>query len=920
MTQFWTPSPWGRRFTRTPHWQLCLAGAQLELQLGDRVLPVPITTPPSLLLRRGVLWTRLTLFPGQPDALHLDGLSNARARTLRTTLQQLEQARAQDQRLLDADAALQAIRHWLDQAQAALDQADAQGRWFTHEQQQALLLLRPALPLDESALWAVFDDPALRAQLYGDPSRIEADLIDYHDDWQARCDARNEAHLQRELLHSGDLLDGVERQPLTDEQRRAVLCFDNRVQVVAAAGSGKTSTMVAKAAYAIDRGLVAPERIVMLAFNKEAAAELQQRSDQALQRLGMDGVRVEARTFHALGRQIIGKATGRMPEVPEWAVEATLGFHKLADLVDQLKDRSLAFRTQWDMFRLVFGRDLPALGEPSPADGWEADGRQYLHTLKGERVGSLEECVIADWLFYNGVDYGYERHDEFDTVTDTYRQYRPDFHYPGIGLYHEHLALDADGQPPAHFTRYLDDLQWKREEQARRGTDLVETTSHQLRSGALFTHLGEALSRRGIVLDPNPDRELPEGGARPMPDAELIALVRTFISHAKSNGLSVPAMAERLRAMPEDQFKHRHRLFLQLAAPILQAWDDALAAEHAIDFEDMLNQAAEHLEQGRYAAPFELVMADEFQDASRARARLCRALVQAPGRHLFAVGDDWQSINRFAGADVSVMTGFVDWFGHGRVVKLEQTFRCPQALCDVSSRFISKNPGQIDKQVHSLTAAQGPVLQAFQVTHRDQLQDAVGQYLQRLQRQLLSGERAPGRSGKLSVFVLGRYNADRAFVPPDWQARFGQQLEVRFLTAHRAKGAEADVVILPAMLERSFPNTRADDPVLTLAMPHADHWPLAEERRLFYVALTRARRTVAMFSVRGKRSAFLTELIADGALQVTALDGQAIQDQPCPACDGGVIVQRSGAYGTFHSCSGYPRCQYKPRQAPALAT
>ncbi len=900
MTQLWTPSHWGRRFTRAPQWQLRLAGAQIELQVDDRVLPVPITAPPSVQLRRGVLWTRVILFPGQPDALRLDGLPNAQARSLRAALAALAQARAQNEQLLDADASLLAIRAWLAQADAALEQADAQSRWFTHEQQQALLRQRPALPLDDDALWAVFDDPQLRAQLQGEPSRIEAELIRYGTDWPVLWAARNEAHLQRELDYSGDLLDSVERQPLTDEQRRAVVCFDNRVQVVAAAGSGKTATMVAKAAYAIDRGLVAPERIVMLAFNQEAAAELQQRSDAALQRLGMDGVRVEARTFHALGRQIIAKASGGMPEVPTWAVDSTQGFHKLADLVDVLKDRSLPFRTQWDMFRLVFGRDLPAQGDATPADGWEADGTPFLQTLNGERVRGIEECVIADWLFYNGVPYRYERQGAFDPVADAYRAPPPTFQYPTIGLSHAHVAVDADGHDGAAVHRSH--------------ADLLHTTSQQLRSGALFTDLGEALSQRGIVLDPNPDRELPDGGARPMPDAELIALVRTFISHAKSNGLSMADMAQRLRAMPENQFKHRHRLFLQLATPILQAWDDALAAEHAIDFEDMLNQAAAYVEQGHYLPPYELVMADEFQDASRARARLCRALVQPPGRHLFAVGDDWQSINRFAGADVSVMTGFVAWLGQGQVLQLEQTFRCPQALCDVSSRFISKNPAQIRKQVRSHTPTQGPVLQAFQVTHRDQLQDAISQYLQQLQRQLLSGERAPGRNGKLSVFVLGRYNADRAFVPSDWQARFGQHMEVRFLTAHRAKGAEADIVILPAMLERSFPSTRADDPVLTLAMPLADTWPLGEERRLFYVALTRARRTVAMFTVRGKRSSFLGELIEEGAVTVTSLAGQPIQEQPCPACDGGVIVQRSGAYGTFQSCSGYPRCQYKPRQ------
>src|SRR5690606_789528 len=102
------------------------------------------------------------------------------------------------------------------------------------------------------------------------------------------------------------------------------------------------------------------------------------------------------------------------------------------------------------------------------------------------------------------------------------------------------------------------------------------------------------------------------------------------------------------------------------------------------------------------------------QDASKARARLCRALVQKPGRYFFAVGDDWQSINRFAGADVSVMTRFNEWFGKSQVLKLEQTFRCPQALCDVSSVFVSKNPSQIAKRVRSVAPEVGPVLQAFQ--------------------------------------------------------------------------------------------------------------------------------------------------------------------------------------------------------------
>lgn len=358
-------------------------------------------------------------------------------------------------------------------------------------------------------------------------------------------------------------------------------------------------------------------------------------------------------------------------------------------------------------------------------------------------------------------------------------------------------------------------------------------------------------------------------------------------------------------------------MFLNIAIPIMEAWDAALAAEDGIDFEDMLNLAAEYLESNRYEAPYELVMADEFQDASRARARLCRALVQKPGRFLFAVGDDWQSINRFAGADVSVMTGFQQWFGHGQVLKLEQTFRCPQALCDVSSAFVSKNPAQIAKRVRSVTSAQGPVLQAFQVDNKEKLADAVDRFVMKLAEGVRDGTIAPGRNGKVSVYVIGRYNADRQYVPAN-KSRFDRWLDVSFMTIHRSKGSEADFVILPEMLSalrgRSFPNTRADDPVLTLAMPNGDNYPQGEERRLFYVALTRARRSVAMFTSRGQCSSFLRELEEKEAVSITDTDGIAIQEESCPVCKQGVLVPRTGPHGEFRSCSNFPACRFKPQK------
>lgn len=910
----WRPSIWGQRVTRSPHWWLRLEGESIELNVAGQQYRQRADDDHSVQVIPGLFWSRVELQTEGAARLSVDGLANAQASRLAAALQHVRFARTTRGRKALFDTILEQIQAWLSAADALIDRGSAGRRWITHEQQQALLAERSSLPLQPAELDQLFLDESVHGDLHSHSHRAALDALhDWQLDWPAAWAEANATMAARERVLAKDFLDRVESKPLTEEQARAVICFDNRVQVVAAAGSGKTSTMVAKAAYAIDRGFVEPERIVMLAFNKDAAKELEARAQQCFDRLGMGDTVVEARTFHALGLAIIAKATGRKPDIPEWAVDATLGFNKLAELVDDLKDRSTHFRTQWDMFRLVFGRDLPPFGADMMADGYDRDGTPYMRTLQGERVKSLEECIIADWLFYNGVAYDYERRYEFDTVTDTHRQYRPDFYYPDAQLYHEHFALDANGQPPKHFANYSEGMHWKRQQHMARGTALVETTSFGLRSGQALQDLADRLGASDVELDPNPDRELPDQGAKPKPDADLIGLMRTFIAHAKSNCLTLDDMAARLRQMPEDQFKERYRRFLEIAGPVFQAWDNALADERSIDFEDMLNMAAGLLEQGHYESPYELVMADEFQDASRARARLCRALVSQPGRHLFAVGDDWQSINRFAGADVSVMTGFREWIGHGQVLKLEQTFRCPQALCDVSSRFISRNPAQIAKAVRSAAPEMGPVLQAFQMNRREEVQDGVRQYLAKLHQQLLAGTVAQGRNGRVTVFVLGRYRADRGAVPSDWKTAFGSTMDVEFLTAHRSKGREADYVILPGMINRSFPSLRADDPVLSLAMPDGDTYPLSEERRLFYVALTRARRSVAMFTLQGKHSPFLDELVKDGAVEVTAISGAAIHEERCPVCKLGVFVERNGPHGAFRSCSSYPLCHNKPK-------
>lgn len=903
----WRASAWGRLLTKSGTWRLWVEDGCLLLKQREGTVKISPDNLENVEVNRGVLWTDLTLF--QDRQYHIDGLPNSKEPSLTQELGRLVQVARRKQ----FEDCYSSISDWLDKVASAISTADSQHHWLTHEKQQALIDARPILTIDDQALTKLFQTDDVQSSLGERAGAVQQNLDAWMCDWKESWVARNDAHMLRELDGCKELLANVESKPLTDEQSRAVICFDNRVQVIASAGSGKTSTMVAKAVYALHRELVSAQSIVMLAFNKDAAKELQARVASSLNRLCIENVEIEAKTFHALGLSIIAEATGRKPHVPNWAVDSLLGLQKLLNIVDDLKDQSELFRTQWDMFRLVLGRDVPSAGKEQLFEAWDKEGQGRLVSLSGELVASQEERIIANWLFYNGVEYEYERCYEHNTATAMHRQYFPDFYYPAIGLYHEHFALDAQGNPPEHFKDYSQGVAWKRDTHIRLGTALIETTSHQLKIGEIFDHLSKELTARGIVLDPNPDRPIPAKGLVPMEHVDLIKLLRMFITHFKSNSLSMEQISERIQGLPPGAFKYRFEAFLDLAGPVINGWNMALAKEQGIDFEDMINMAAERLEQG-HPSPYKLVMADEYQDASRARARLCRALVAEPGRHLFAVGDDWQSINRFAGADISVMTGFRDWFGHGQIYRLATTFRCPQEICDVSSRFVSKNPVQLDKKVSSVTPAIGPAIQAFQVLNRNQIQDTVNQYLKNLYHQLIDGEIPAGKSGKVSVFILGRYKNDRQYVPDSWQYHFGDRIELQFKTIHTSKGDEAEYVLLPSMVTRGFPNLKSNDSVLELVMPAGDTFPYSEERRLFYVALTRARRSVAMITVVGKNSPFLDEIVKDSAIKITSIRGEPILEDRCPICEQGVIVSKEGPYGQFRSCSSYPMCNFKPQQ------
>jgi DNA helicase-4 len=904
----WAPSrhPGGGN----PPWQLTADGDYLTIVSGAELEKVALVELETVEFRWGVRSSAVRL--KHPSAILLRGLSRKQARELQAyILSAREQAieRARVAKLVAVcEAELPRLVAWSEGFAAAAAAHLREQGWLTRELVADWESSRPGGRIAE-----LLSIREVRERIYAQQSEdVRAVLDRWGSSTAAQVQLWNEQFYERETRAHQSFFDNVEKSPLTDEQIRAVVCLDNRVQLIAAAGSGKTSVMVAKAGYAVYRNFVRPEHVLMLAFNATAAAELQQRVADRLAPLGQASEKIVARTFHSFGLSVIGRATGRKPSLAPWVEHSGGDIEKLASIVEGLRKSDPAFRTEWDLFRMVFGRDLPEFGqEEAEPEAWDAANRRDgFRTLAGEVVRSQGERLIADWLFYNGVNYVYEGRYEIDTADSEHRQYQPDFYYPDASLYHEHFALDSEGKPPVEFVNYLEGVQWKRRVHEVNGTALVETTMSELWRGVAFDRMAEALSARGVELAPDPNRVV--AGQPPVDNARLVATFRSFMVHAKSNRISDQNLASLIVAPGRERFRFRHSRFVNLYTRIRDKWQEELDKADCIDFEDMLNFAADHVESGAYASPFRLVMVDEMQDASAGRARLVRALVAASDRRLFAVGDDWQSINRFAGADMSVMTGFEKWFGAGEVMRLERTFRCPQSLCDVSSTFVTKNPQQLNKTVVSSSPEHPPTMTGLVAAADSQVASVISDHLDAINSGIASGEVSPARSGRVTVFILGRYRHQAELMPRDKLTQW-VHLDVRFSTIHASKGLEADYVVIPGMVrDRSaFPSRVADDPVLQLAMPVAEPFRYAEERRLLYVALTRARRAVTLVTVENRESTFFVELFSDGNLAPTRVGGTSVLLIRCPSCETGVMVQRNGKYGRFHSCSNFPACKQK---------
>jgi len=707
---------------------------------------------------------------------------------------------------------------------------------------------------------------------------------------------RNEDFIEKELEKYRIFFDKLEAHPLIESQRRAIVTDERYNLVVAGAGTGKTSTIVGKAGYIIEKKLAEPHEILLLSFARDARKEMEAR---VLNRLGKK-LRVE--TFHSLGLDIISEVEGRKPSVSELSFDR-LKLQKVIEVSIQKRIDDPHFLNRVNDYFLFQNTHYKNLFEfKSMGDYIDYLRNNQIRSLKGDLVKSFEECEIANYLYLNGVEYEYERNYEVVTASKRFQQYKPDFYLPEFKIYIEHFGINRNGEtaPFVDREKYREEMAWKQRLHKENHTKLIETYSWWKSDEVLVENLEKELVLAGVKFRRIDSDKIFEKINSLGLVSKFTNLVSTFLTLYKNSGKTINELIKEARSLPDAS---RYLSFLDLFAALFTDYEKSLGKD--IDFPDMISKAGEYVDNNEYKSDFKYILVDEFQDTSYARYRLLKALVSRNQQaKLFAVGDDWQSIYRFTGSDISIMTDFDSFFSPNEKMSLEQTFRFNNKIGDFSSKFILKNPRQLRKKIKSMDILNEPSVSLF-LTDQTELK----------LNDLLSDIDARENDGA-EVYIIGRYNHQRPNSFPVLVRKY-PDLSLKYMTAHSSKGTEADYVIIIGLTSEgfAFPSQIVDDPILDLVLSKKEGFSNAEERRLFYVAVTRAKKHVFLISSERNPSLFSVEIERDG-YEINHDNDREVFRTHCPICTSGFLVLRKGRFGEFYSCSNFPYCTYKPRMCP----
>ncbi len=735
-------------------------------------------------------------------------------------------------------------------------------------------------------------------------------------------DVHNKEFVEKELRENKSYFDTILKYPLDPQQRESIVQLEDNCLVISSAGSGKTSTSIAKVKYLLDKRKLRKDEILVLSYNRKTAEEFQER-------LNVTGL--TCRTFHRFACDIIADVEGRFPDVAEAEF--------LLQCYYQLIKKDENFKAAVTKY-VGEVADLTKLEHQyEHAEKYYEDRETYgrmapYGDMNGNPVftRSQEEKKICTWLSTHNVDFLYEQNYPKDISSKFHRQYKPDFtiYYEVKGqryyAFLEHFGIDKDSKVPQWFgegkeggfeaanREYNRGIAWKRSVHREFNTHLMETTSAMFHDKTVFKKLEEQLRNIGVVpVELSEEEKYKRLFERNKTMEEnIMNLFSSFISLMKSNGKTFDSIMKTIKesGQPEDFCERCRFLMYEVIKPLYEEYETALAERKQRDFTDIILCAAKYCETGRYKSRFSYILVDEFQDISVDRYKFIVSLRQQdPLTKTYCVGDDWQSIYRFSGSDMNLFNRFEEHFGFTVKCKIETTYRFGNPLVERSSEFILKNPSQVQKTVKPLSdnvctkLSFVPFSRTTNETYLNTIKTVI--------------ESIPADE---TVMLIARYNYEVKIFPSycvRQQSPTSKKATVtfagrtmQFLSVHAAKGLEADnVIILNCSQDGGgFPSRITDDPILGYVLSEIDNFEYSEERRLFYVAITRARKHTFVMYNENMPSVFVTEMTEkDDAHQLR-----------CPVCKKGLFkvvkedIAKNGKHYRFFLCSNnVAGCQNK---------
>ena len=334
------------------------------------------------------------------------------------------------------------------------------------------------------------------------------------------------------------------------------------------------------------------------------------------------------------------------------------------------------------------------------------------------------------------------------------------------------------------------------------------------------------------------------------------SIIREFLDLHELESETVSQIASKFSS------EEYHKLFLTVFEQYQRELSE-LIEKNQTTFSGLIKLAIRCLRSGQIKTQFRYIIVDEYQDLSALRQEFLHLLLESSQANLFAVGDDWQAIYGFSGSRVDFTLNFRRFWGDFSLHRISKTYRFGPTLARLSSGFIMQDHTQIRKQIQSQKEdALEPVVEISGDSERLDL-EVLTHYFESLPRDS-------------SILLLGRFQIDRLRLLHCTQFKLTSDgiefharpdLKIRFLTVHQSKGLEADYVIILNNREAKlgFPAHVKDPPLKAELIKIAeelglDQVSVNEERRLFYVALTRAKKQVILLTVDGKESSFIKEL------------------------------------------------------------